>query len=127
MKPIDLRKLPEAKMRQPGYYAAKFKGNESEEIVKIDEASHVWRIERHCYFFLSNFEWISDTPIGVEKMPVKLVHQHYYVVKKVGEFVAMWNEDFQKFVGQAQEHTRESVQVVSGPFSIEQLIKLKPE
>jgi hypothetical protein len=123
-------------MRKPGYYWAK-RRNHNEQIVEISNSGRVWITATEQYFCEADFEWISDTPIGVEKMPVNLLHDHYYVIQTPtkASLVARWDSNHGLFCstkclvggGLIDRYSTGCVEILSGPFSVEQLTKLKPE
>ena len=110
-------------MRKPGYYWAKHLDNErsEEEVISIADDGTICRLDYHGIYNESNFCWIADEPIPVQKQPKPLVHDNYYTVKYKGSeevFVARYHSANNLFSGMADIHSPTNLEILGGPMTI---------
>jgi hypothetical protein len=114
--------------RQPGFYWAKHPGENKEEVVECI-GGYLYRTTMSATYEETQFSWVDDEPITPKKAPVKLVDRSYYVVHHPEDvnfkLVVQYEHDY--FWRGEREKMRPSVcTIISGPFTIEELCKLRP-
>lgn len=118
--------------RKPGFYWAKHPEEYSEEVVEYRNRSGIgyfYRTMLERPYEECQFSWVDDEPIPHKKAPVKLVDGSYYVVHHPEDvnFKLVVQYEYDYFWRGDREKMRPSVcTIVSGPFTIEELSKLKP-
>jgi hypothetical protein len=119
-------------MRQhDAYYWATKSEKSKPEVVYINYDGSIFRSEYNGTHYVSDFWWISDEPIQHPKIPLFLRDNHYYVVEVDGatthqKVVGRWSKAYKCFDVNGYTYSEENVKVVGGPFSVEELVKIKP-
>ena len=76
---------------------------------------------------IDDFYWVSDEPIPQPKIPLVLKDNHYYVIKPHGLRQMIGLKKKGLFEVSDVAFWRESdVNVIAGPFTIEELVEFKP-
>jgi hypothetical protein len=118
-------------MRQTNkYYWAKRFPETKPEVVYLDSDGVVYRANMDTKFYVRYFYWVSEEPIEEPKIPLKLKDNHYYVIdignnyQEVGIYFESTN-NFQ-IIGSKLGFGACAVNVLGGPFTIEELVEFKP-
>jgi hypothetical protein len=85
--------------------------------------------------WIHDFYWVSDEPIPQPKIPLVLKDNHYYVIEisgnimfptVLGRWLGRWSCDYKCFVVDGGRYNEESVKVIAGPFTLDELVEFKP-
>jgi predicted cation transporter len=119
-------------MRQTDkYYWAKRFSKTKPEVVYLDSNSVVNRGNMAAKFYVGDFYWISEEPIEEPKISLKLKDNHYYVIDILGNIMfptvlGRWSSVYECFSVDGYTYGEATVKVVGGPFTVEELVQIKP-
>jgi hypothetical protein len=117
-------------MRQTNkYYWAKYTERSKPETVYLHADGSVYRTQFMCGEKISSFFYFSEEPIEEPKIPLFL--NHYYVIEIVGavashKVVGLWSSVYKCFSVDGYAYGEATVKVVGGPFTVEELVNIKP-
>jgi hypothetical protein len=117
----------EYNMRQTDkYYWAKRYATSEPEVVFFASNYFFYSGGSKTDYWTDDFYWVSDEPIPQPKIPLVLKDNHYYVIQPWGlcKMLGLHNQGRFDVIG---GFWRESdVNVIAGPFTIEELVGFKP-
>jgi hypothetical protein len=119
-------------MRQTGkYYWAICCEGDAPETVYLSYDGYFYRNSLLTRFNPRSFYWVSEEPIEEPKIPLKLKDNHYYVVEIEGavashKVVGRWSSVYKCFSVDGYTYGEATVKVVGGPFTADELVKIKP-
>lgn len=117
-------------MRQTDkYYWAKHFQTDPPEVILYHNSCLIYRMDGGGSYTHKNFYWISDEPIEEPKIPLVLKDNHYYVIQPWGlrQMLGLHKKGcFEVHEGMAAFWRESDVNVIAGPFTLDELVEFKP-